>query len=295
MAPKRFGTGDCLAASAGTAASSAAATASAIANKTIGRVDAIVSVPFQYSRPTLIPTTTTQMPSVMMPSHLPISSVRRSRGVFSVCTDATSWAIWPNSVCMPVAHTTALPRPYVTVVPVNTMFLRSPTRASCRIGASSLVTGNDSPVSGASSHWMEWFSTSRASAGILSPASITSTSPGTSSLDATSSSAPPRSTVIIGVNMLFSASRARSARYSCTKPSTAQNMMITRMMAASMYSPTKAESRVATIRMTMRMFLNWLKKSAQGDAFSSCMSSFGPYWPSRLPASSGARPRCGST
>ena len=66
------------------------------------------------------------------------------------------------------------------------MFLRSPTSASGRIGVSSLVTGSDSPVSGASSQWMEWFSTSRASAGILSPASSTSTSPGTSSFDAIS-------------------------------------------------------------------------------------------------------------
>ena len=95
-------------------------------------------------------------------------------------------------------------------------------------------------------------------------------SPGTRSLDGTSSSLPPRSTVIIGVSMLFSASSAFSARYSCTKPSTAQNRMMTPMMIASTYSPTKAESTVATIRMTTRMFLNWLKKSAQGDAFSSC-------------------------
>ena len=136
------------------------------------------------------------------------------------------------------------------------MFLRSPTSASGRIGASSLVTGSDSPVSGASSQWREWFSTSRASAGILSPASSTSTSPGTSSFDAISRSSPPRSTVIIGVSMLFKASSARSARYSWTNPSTAQKTTITRMMIASTYSPTNAERIVATIRMSIRTFLN---------------------------------------
>ena len=82
--------------------------------------------------------------------------------------------------------------------------------------------------------------------------------------------------MIIGASMLFKASSARSARYSWTKPSTAQKTTITRMMIASTYSPTNAERIVATIRMTIRTFLNWLKKSSQGEAFSSCVSSFGP-------------------
>ena len=136
------------------------------------------------------------------------------------------------------------------------MLRLSPTGASARIGPTSLITGSDSPVRGASSHCREWFSMIRASAGILSPASSTMMSPGTRLFDGTSSSLPSRSTVIIGVSMLFSASSAFSARNSCTKPSTAQNTMMTPMMIASTYSPTNAERTVATIRMTTRTFLN---------------------------------------
>ena len=136
------------------------------------------------------------------------------------------------------------------------MFLRSPTSASARIGASSLVTGSDSPVSGASSHWSEWFSTSRASAGILSPASSTSMSPGTSSFDAISAFLAAPQHRDHRRQHALQASSARSARYSWTKPSTAQKTTITRMMTASTYSPTNAERIVATIRMTIRMFLN---------------------------------------
>ena len=55
----------------------------------------------------------------------------------------------------------------------------------------SFPTGTDSPVRGASSHRKEWFSTNLASAGILSPASRSKISPGTSSFDGTSSSLPP--------------------------------------------------------------------------------------------------------
>ena len=92
-------------------ASGTAATASAMANMTIGRMEVQFNVPPIASRAKLTPSTSTQMPSVMMPSHLPISSVRFSSGVFSVSTCATSCAILPNSVRMPVPHTTALPRP----------------------------------------------------------------------------------------------------------------------------------------------------------------------------------------
>jgi hypothetical protein len=71
-------------------ASGTAATARAIANMTMGRMDAQFRVPPIASRAKLTPSTSTQMPSVMRPSHFPISSVRFSSGVFSVSTCATS-------------------------------------------------------------------------------------------------------------------------------------------------------------------------------------------------------------
>jgi hypothetical protein len=59
----------------------------------------------------LVTTTKTHALTAMIPSHLPISCVRFSRGVFSCETVANSAAIFPNSVLNPVSVTTALPLP----------------------------------------------------------------------------------------------------------------------------------------------------------------------------------------
>ncbi len=69
-------------------------------------------------------------------------------GVFSTSTSLMAWAIRPISVDMPVAVTTAVARPKLTMVPMNTMFLLSASGTSSRMGPVCLVarhglTGED--------------------------------------------------------------------------------------------------------------------------------------------------------
>ena len=105
----------------------------------------------------------------------------------------------PNSVLMPVATTTARPRPRATSVPAYAMFCRSPSgtsAASRRLDT--LAAAPDSPVRAASSIARFTASVTRTSAGTRSPARSMTTSPGTSSragradLDAVADDVPHR-------------------------------------------------------------------------------------------------------
>ena len=80
---------------------------------------------------------------------------------------------------MPVAVTTARPRPRVTAVPLKTMLRRSPSAAVPPSAATSLSTASLSPVSEASATISEAASTSRASALTASPSASSRMSPGT--------------------------------------------------------------------------------------------------------------------
>ncbi len=92
-------------------ASGTAATAREMANMTTVTMNWRSILPSRAWRRMLTPATRPQMPRARSPSHLPISSVRFSRGVFSVATAATSRAMAPKAVCMPVSTTRARPRP----------------------------------------------------------------------------------------------------------------------------------------------------------------------------------------
>src|SRR5215472_11101361 len=87
----------------------------------------------------------------------------------------------PSSVPLPVATTTPVPRPDETKVPENAMPFRSPTVAFSATALIVLSIGTDSPVSAASSVRRFLTSTRRRSAGMRSPDSSSTTSPGTSS------------------------------------------------------------------------------------------------------------------
>ena len=67
---------------------------------------------------------------------------------------------------------------------------------------------------------------------------------------------PPRTTVAVGAAISRSASSARSARYSCTKPSSAANTTITEMTIASVSWPRIADRPAPTSRMRIRTFSN---------------------------------------
>ena len=93
----------------------------------------------------------------------------------------------PTSVSMPVEVTTNVAEPRVALVFMKTMSTRSPSVVSgSESAAMSLGTGSDSPVKGASSTSRVAAVMSRPSAGMRSPASIETMSPGTSSSAATS-------------------------------------------------------------------------------------------------------------
>ncbi len=186
-------------------------------------------------------------------------------------------AIVPNSVFMPVSATTAVPRPCVTDVPANTMFFLSPTgRFSSFRTPVVFDTGTDSPVRGDSSTFSCIAVITRASAGTLSPASSSTMSPGTNSSAGMSRSSPSRSTVATGAESFCSNSIARSARYSCTKPSSAEKRTITPMLIASISWPRESDNPAPSKRMTMRTFLNWAKSSASGDAPREAMRTLRP-------------------
>ena len=160
-------------------------------------------------------TTTTAMATTSPPSRRPMWATSRCSGVRSSSVRPSRRAIRPISVSMPVAVTTARPRPLATAVPLNTMPSRSPSGVSGGSGATSFSTGSLSPVSDASATLRAAASTSRPSAATASPSASRSTSPGTTSVAGTSVASPSRSTVARGAAIRDSAATACSARASC--------------------------------------------------------------------------------
>ena len=150
-------------------------------------------------------------------------------GVSSSLALAKASAILPISVFIPVPVITALPRPYTTVEPIYIMFFRSPRGTSFSPSRfkieTILLTGTDSPVSAASSIFMLALSMIRPSAGTASPASKSTTSPGTRSSLLKVTTLPSRRTLLVAAAISCSASMAASALLSCTTPKTA--LMIT--------------------------------------------------------------------
>ena len=121
----------------------------------------------------------------------------------------------PSSVVIPVLVTITCPRPWITSVPINTIFRRSPKGASSVNSILGfLITASASPVKAASRTCKFWASTRRPSAGICTPASRNMISPGTSSFAASSSILSSRTTRTLGEDIRFRAAKACSARLS---------------------------------------------------------------------------------
>ena len=118
----------------------------------------------------------------------------------------------PNSVFIAVATTTAWPVPAATLVPMNTMFSRSPSGMSpCSKVAGCFVTASDSPVSADSMHLSEAASRSRASAATRSPASSARMSPATIPEAGIEVTCPSRRTLAWGAVIFLSAAMDFSA------------------------------------------------------------------------------------
>jgi hypothetical protein len=201
------------------------------------------------------PTTTAAMRTTATPSALPMRSISRWSGVRSASVVPSRRAILPISVAMPVAVTTARPRPRVIAVPSKIMFSRSPRAAGSSIRAGSLRTASLSPVSDASATRRDAALTRRASALTASPSAARRRSPGTTSAAGIRSSRPPRITPAVAAARRWSAATACSARASCTYPSTAFRRTIAAMTIASYgisSPPSRAQAASETTTAPMR-------------------------------------------
>ena len=159
-----------------------------------------------------------------------------------------------------------------------------------------LLTGTLSPVRAASSIFKEALSNRRPSAGTESPASSSTTSPGTSSSECRITIFPSRRTLQVAAVMVCSASIAASALLSCTTPKMAFSRTTARMMITSAHSfspdsmPVKALTPAAIIRMINMGSFSCAINFCSHVAFSASFSLLGPYCSSRLAASAELKP-----
>ncbi len=171
-----------------------------------------------------------------------IASVRESRtisrwsGERGCPAPCVSVAIFPSSVRMPIATTTARPRPETTCVPAKIMFVAW-AGSTAALSFASRSRGAVSPVIAASTTRMWWASTSRASAGTSSPSATRITSPGTSSSAGSDCSCPPRTTFTLRGNRRDSSRSACSAFASCQNEKAPFTRMTPRIAAPSVAIP----------------------------------------------------------
>ena len=172
-------------------------------------VDTHSSTSVSVSWPRAIPkmAMTATAAQARMPKSLVRPSSSRCSGDFVRFVAVTMSAMWPIWVDAPVATTTTVAEPRVTWVFWKTRFVRSPSAVSPSGSVvASLAIGALSPVSDASWTSNDAEVTMRASAGTRSPASISTTSPGTRPVESTSSTLPDRRTRALGTWSWASAS-----------------------------------------------------------------------------------------
>ena len=117
-------------------------------------------------------------------------------------------------------------------------------------------TPSDSPVKELSFTLREKFSITRPSATTRSPASRNTMSPGTTSLEGTSTFAPPRKTFAVGEDIALRLSRDFSALKYCTVPRIALRIRTAKMTMVLSPCPDSMEMMAATIRITTNRALN---------------------------------------
>ena len=152
---------------------------------------------------------------------LEISAIFRCSGVSTLFSCSSRPAMRPTSVSMPVAVTTALPRPPAARVPAYTILFRSASGTVPRSAPALLETGWASPVSELSFISRNWLSSTRPSAAARSPASRHRMSPGTTSDAGILCFVPSRITDAAGADRFFRLSRDFWAFWCCTVPKTA--------------------------------------------------------------------------
>ncbi len=215
----------------------------------------------------------------------PSPASRRCNGVRGSPGWASAAAIRPRALSGPVAVTTNTPRPRVTVVPAD-IAAAGPVPAV-------LSTGTDSPVSADSSTCNAAPSTSHPSAGTMSPASTTTTSPGTICAAGTCCWAPPRTTRAVGAVSSLSAASARSARISCTTPTVVFSTITARMTIVSCTSRVSVVRVMAPSSTRMSGSRNCVSTRCHHGRRGGRGGSLRPYRSRRRRASTGSSPRRG--
>ena len=249
-------------------ASGIAATASATAN-----INALLIF---SPRNTFIANKSPQNIRIIIESFFPKTSKLTWSGVCFSEVDFKSPAIFPTSVCIPISVTIAFPRPYVTKLPENSIFARSPSGASVNIVSMFFSTARLSPVRALSSILRLAFSISLPSAGIISPASSSITSPTTSSLAGIWTIVPSRNTFASGPERFFKLCRDCSAFTVCIVPKIALIVITVTITAALSTSPSIPDMIADAIRINTRKSLYCSKKICRMPFFFPSVSSFHP-------------------
>ena len=155
----------------------------------------------------------------------------------------------PTSVFIPVAITTPVPRPYITMEDEYAILLLSPkVHVSGNTASASFSAGTDSPVSEASCIFKFAESINRTSAGTMSPSQSNTISPTTNSAAGITLSSPWRNTRAVGALISRNASKEDCAFFSCTMPMAAFKITIANITPASVHSCKTAEITAATIK-----------------------------------------------
>lgn len=173
---------------------------------------------------------------------------------------------------------------------MNSALTRCASGARSDTSAILFSTGNDSPVNAASSTSRLCDSTTRQSAGTMSPARSSTMSPTTIWSTGTETSRPSRRTSACTCTRASSCSPARPAERSCQKPSPPLAAMITKMIAPSAKSPNVIDNTVASIRMRTIGLANWATNRRRPRWRRVTSIRFGPSRASRRAASSPDNP-----
>src|SRR6516164_2264535 len=240
--------------------------------------------------------------NAIMPNTLVMPSSSRCSGDLDRLVAVTSPAIWPIWVAVPVPVTTNVAEPRVTWVFWNTRLVRSPSATSPSGKVSgSLGTGALSPVSAASCTSSVAEDTIRPSAGTTSPASSSTTSPGTSLVESSCSTRPDRRTRACGTCSLASASTLAWAFSSWSEPITTLNVTSpSTTRAVAIWTMAKLAATTSSSMMFIGL-TSWPRATVHILGGGSVGSAFGPYSSSRRSASwvsspsSGLTPSCPAT
>ncbi len=145
--------------------------------------------------------------------------------------------------------TTPVARPRVTRVPAWAILVLSARTVSvASIASACFCTASDSPVSSDSSMDRSCCVTNRRSAGILSPDSSRTMSPGTSSSASSSKEVPARTTLASWVTICLSAAALFWAEYSWKAPISALSNNTITIKIVSEYLPTDRDTSAASKR-----------------------------------------------